>query len=324
VTAAFGPIDPEVAEALATGELAGAEAVPPRLANLARLRARAASLPPAQLPDVAATCEEVAVGSSTQVSIYAPDTTRGSLPCLFWIYGGGYIFAPTCPVDPRLLRWASEYECVIVAPTYRLAPEHPYPAAHDDCWAAVEWTVRSAERLGIDRGRVVMGGESAGGGLAAGIVLRARDEGDVQFQAQILVYAALDDRHVTPSSQVVDAPAWSSGLSRFAWDCYLGADRGDEVSPYAAPARAADLSGLPPTFIAVGANDITRDENLAFARRLQDVGTPTELQVYPGAPHAFELLAPDAAVSREFSRDLDDVVERSLHGRVASARRPAI
>ncbi|MDT4943265.1 MAG: hypothetical protein QOJ34_3354, partial [Pseudonocardiales bacterium] len=270
--------------------------------------------PPAPPPDVAATVRDVVVGDmdagQMSVRVYAPEDSPGPLPCLFWVYGGGYIFEPIHVVDPRLLQWAADFQCVVVAPSYRLAPEHPFPAAHDDCRTAIGWMLSSAEELGIDRARLVIGGESAGGGLAAGIVLRMRDEGEMPFIRQLLVYAALDDRHVTPSSQAAGALIWSSELSRFAWDCYLGGV--DEISPYAAPARAADLRGLPPTFIAVGANDITRDENIAFAERLTAALTSVDLHVYDGAPHAFELLAPDAAVSRRMSRDLDRAVGRSV------------
>jgi acetyl esterase/lipase len=318
VTGTLGPLDRQVAAALAASGRADPPAVAPGEAALERLRARAAALPPAQLPDVAARCRRTEAVSAdgrlrVPVQVYAPAAGSGPWPCLYWIYGGGYIFEPVYPVDPRLLRWAAEFGCVVVAPAYRLAPEHPFPAAHDDCWAALRWVHRSAARIGVDRSRVVLGGESAGGGLAAGLALRARDEGVTLFRRLILIYAALDDRHVTASSQVADAPIWSPALSRFAWDCYLGADRdATAVSPYAAAARATDVRGLPPAYLAVGTNDITRDENVDFAQRLMAAGTSVELTVYAGAPHAFELIAPDAHVSRRMSAHLDDVVRRFL------------
>jgi acetyl esterase/lipase len=309
VTASFGPLDPEVASAL--GDLALGAPTPerPTVADLPALRRRTANVPLPELPAVAAGWRDVRIpgadGAPVVVTIYSPTRASDRLPWLFWVYGGGWIYPPMYAVDPRLLRWASDLNCVVIAPTYREAPEHPFPAAHEDCWSALQWSVDHAAALGIDASRLVVGGESAGGAVAAGLALRIRDEGELACRGQVLVYPALDDRE-TPSRQVAGVEVWSGEMHRFALDCYLGPDRHErEVSPYAAPARATDLSGLPPTFIGVGERDVLRDEDLRYAERLRAAAVATELKVYDGAPHAFELLAPDAAISKQLNRDLD-------------------
>jgi acetyl esterase/lipase len=309
VTATFGPLDAEVASALGRLTLGAPAPERPTVADLPVLRRRTANVPAPDLPDVAAEWRDVRIpgadGLQVVATIYSPARTPVGLPWLLWIYGGGWIYPPMYAVDPRLLRWASDLNCVVVAPTYREAPEHPFPAAHDDCWSVLRWSVAHAAALGIDASRLVIGGESAGGAVAAGLALRIRDEAYVACRGQILMYPALDDRE-TPSRQVPNVEVWSGAMHRFALDCYLGPDRHQrEVSPYAAPARATDLSGLPPTFIGVGERDVLRDEDIAYAKRLRAAGVATDLKVYDGAPHAFELLAPDAAIAKQFGRDLD-------------------
>ena len=161
------------------------------------------------------------------------------------------------------------------------------------------------------------GGGSAGAGLAAGLALIVRDRGEIPVIFQLLTYPMIDDRFVTVSS-TMDTIGWTVAASRLGWSAYLGVPPGsDGVSPYAAPARAADLSGLPPAFICVGALDIFRDEDIEYARRLSDAGIPTELHVYPGVPHAFEISAPGIAVSMRFSRDVTDALGTAF-GRAGS------
>jgi acetyl esterase/lipase len=196
---------------------------------------------------------------------------------------------------------------------YRLAPEHPYPAPLDDCYVGLLWTFAHADELGVDTTRVAIGGASAGAGLAAGLGLLARDRGEVQLAYQLLIYPMIDDRNVSASSHIVKAPIWSREANLLGWHAYLGHEPGGADEPiYAAPARAEDLSGLPPTFIGVGTLDVFRDEDIHYALRLLAAGVPTELHVYPGAPHGFELMVPHAAVSRQAGRDIDDALGRAL------------
>jgi acetyl esterase/lipase len=175
------------------------------------------------------------------------------------------------------------------------------------------WTAQHAAELGIDPARIAIAGASAGGGLAAGLALLARDRGEVNACLQLLIYPMIDDRCTSASSQMGEAAIWSRGANLLGWRAYLGHEPGAvDVSPYAAAARATDLAGLPPAFIGVGTLDVFRDEDIEYAARLLAAGVPTELHVYPGAPHGFESFAPGAAVSQRFSRDIDDALRRAL------------
>jgi acetyl esterase/lipase len=184
-------------------------------------------------------------------------------------------------------RYALDIDCVVVSMQYRLAPEDPYPAGVEDCYAALVWTVQHADELGIDATRIAVGGESAGGGLAAATALLARDRKGPELVFQALTYPMLDDRNNTPSARELhDIPSWSQQHNDSAWRAVLGMKAGSpDVEPYAAPARATDLSGLPPTLIQVGEIDVFRDEDITYATRLLQAGVPTELHVYPGAYH---------------------------------------
>jgi acetyl esterase/lipase len=206
-------------------------------------------------------------------------------------------------------------DAVVVSVEYRLAPEHPFPAGPDDAYAVLRWLAASAEELGVDASRIAVAGRSSGGGTAAGAVLMARDRGEVEVAFQMPLYACLDDRLVTPSSHEIQDPrSWNRTLMDNAWDAYLGPMRGADVSPYAAPARAEDLSGLPPAYVQVGELDVLRDENVAYAQRLLQAGVPTELHVYPGAFHGFDVLVPDAEISRRAIEERDAALRRALHG----------
>ena len=208
--------------------------------------------------------------------------------------------------DPRFDGWCPRYGCIGASVQYRLAPETPYPGPLDDCYAGLAWVHRNADELGVDPGRIGIGGQSAGAGLAAGLALLARDRGEVPVAFQLLIYPMLDDRQITPSSAWSD-PIWPPSANAYGWTAYLG-DRkgGPDVEPYAAPARATDLAGLPPTLIAVGAIDGFSDEDIDYAVRLRHAGVPVDLHVYAGAPHGFEGLAVGAAVSRRAASDIDE------------------
>ncbi|MFD1932014.1 alpha/beta hydrolase [Nonomuraea mangrovi] len=225
----------------------------------------------------------------------------GPLPCLYWIHGGGMIVGTPDADDALVGRFVKEVGCVVVSVDYRLAPEHPDPAPVEDCYAGLAWTAKNAAELGIDPARVAVGGASAGGGLAAGTVLLARDRGGPAVAYQLLVCPMLDDRDNTPSTlEFESAVVWARAANVFGWTSLLGDRKGtDDVSPYAAPARAEDLSGLPPAFIDVGELEVFRDECLLYAQRLSQAGVSTEFHLYAGAFHGFDLIIPDAEVSRQ-------------------------
>jgi acetyl esterase/lipase len=242
-----------------------------------------------------------------RVRIYRPADQDGQLPCLFWIHGGGHVLGQVEQDDPAMDFYVGSIGCVAVSVDWRLPPEHPYPAPMDDCYAGLAWTYEHAAELGIDPGRIVVGGASSGGGSAAGLTLLARDRGEVPVAAQFLVYPMIDDRNVTPSSHLITHhKVWNRTSNIIGWRSYLGDLFGtDDVPPYAAPTRAEDLSGLPPTWMATGDLDLFVDENIDYAQRLIRAGVPTEFHVYPRAIHGFDVFAPDSAVSKRY------VVERN-------------
>ena len=281
----------------------------------ARRAARAAQPVPAAPPTTTVFRDEQ-VDSAVRVRIYAPPDAGppgAPRPCVFWIHGGGYISGSALTVDARLNRWVEALDCVAVSVDYRLAPEHPYPVPLDDCYAGLSWAVSHAERLGIDPARVVVVGASAGAGLAAAVALRVRDSGGPPLAHQILIYPMIDDRQITPSSQLDGTAVWGRSANQLGWRAYLGPDtRQSDVPAYAAPARAADLAGLPPAFVAVGGADLFRDESIAYASRLLDAGVPAELHVYAGAPHGFEVIVPAADVSRRCDAEITAALRRAL------------
>ncbi|MEZ0365342.1 alpha/beta hydrolase [Mycobacterium sp. pUA109] len=213
-------------------------------------------------------------------------------PALVWIHGGGYVLGQAAMDDALCRRLSSELGMTVASVDYRLAPEHPYPAALEDCYAALTWL---AGLPAVDPARVAIGGASAGGGLAAALALLARDRGEVAPALQVLVYPMLDDR----SAQLPENPnyrLWSARSNRFGWTSYLGG-----ADPQlAVPARRADLSGLAPAWLGVGTLDLFYEEDLAYAERLQQAGVPCTVEVVPGAFHGFDRLAPKAPVSQAF------------------------
>lgn len=272
-------------------------------------------------PDPGVAIDDVVVPGSpghrdVRVRRYLPSEVGGGAACLLWVHGGGHVVGQPEQDDPLLSRVVAATGCVALSVDWRRPPEHPFPAPMEDCWAGLAWAHEHGASLGIDPERIVVGGASSGGGSAAGLALLARDRG-LPVAFQVLVYPMLDDRQQTRSSQMVTLPQlWNTGSNAIAWNAYLGGAAGTEgVSPYAAPSRAEDLAGLPPAFIAVGDVDGFVDEDVDYAARLMQAGVPVELHVYPGAVHGFDLFAPDAAVSRRFRRDLDDVLARVLSTR---------
>lgn len=257
-----------------------------------------------------------------RVRVYQPNDRPTKLPALYWIHGGGYVMGDIEQDDRLMKQLVKRIGCVTVSVDYRLAPEHPFPAPVEDCYAGLKWLFTNADGLGVEPSRIAIGGASGGGGLAAGLALLARDRGEVKVAFQLLIYPMIDDRNVTPASYAITDPrVWNRESNRLGWKAYLGRDGGGAaVSPYAAAARATDLANLPPAYIPVGALDLFVDENIEYAQRLIQAGVPTELHVYPGAFHGFDLFAPSATVSKQFKSDRDSALKRALHNTAGGSR----
>lgn len=245
--------------------------------------------------------QQVKTPSGLQLRTYTPagDRTRAAL---LYIHGGGMMIGSPAMDDFLLATIASELDIVIVSPDYKLAPENPYPAAVDDCHSAWNWLQSNLSELQIAGDRIAIGGESAGGGLAAGLVLRLHDEGGPQTAAQWLFCPMLDDRTALDRSlDEVDHFVWNNKMNLVGWSSYLGKALGtDQVPVYAAPARRTNLSGLPKTWIGVGDVELFFEEDKAYASKLSAAGVACELDVVSGAPHAFEGLAPDSQLAKDY------------------------
>ncbi|MBN9391739.1 MAG: alpha/beta hydrolase [Chloroflexi bacterium] len=249
-----------------------------------------------------------------RVLVYRPKNVAGKVPGLLWIHGGGYIIGTADADDQQVKKIVTEVGCAAVSVDYRLAPETPHPGPVEDCYAALKWFYQNAAELGVDTARLAIGGASAGGGLAAGLGVLTRDRGEIPLAFQLLIYPMLDDRTVTNSADhaYVGEFIWTKESNYFGWTSLLGQEPGGEdVSPYAAAARATDLSGLPPTYLTVGSLDLFLEEDLEYARRLIRAGVPTELHVYPGGFHGFNLM-PTAAISQAFERDIMAALKKGL------------
>lgn len=230
-----------------------------------------------------------------------PSAPRDAVPVLYHLHGGGLVTGSALDDLPWLLEIAAQVGAAVAAVEYRLAPEHPYPAAVEDAYAGLGWLVEHGAEHGVDPARIVVSGVSAGGGIAAATALLARDRGGPALLGQLLVYPMLDDRNDSASAvQMAGVGSWDRTANATGWSAYLG-DRvgGPDVPGYAAPARAEDLRGLPPTFLDVGSAETFRDEDIAYASRLWQCGADAELHVWPGGCHAFDLLAPEARVSTD-------------------------
>ena len=250
-----------------------------------------------------------------RVLVYLPRNASTAIPALLWIHGGGYVLGNAEQVDLQMKSIVSAIGCAVVSVDYRLAPETPHPGPVEDCYAALKWLHTNASDLGADAGRIAIGGDSAGGGLAAGLALLTRDRGEVPLVLQLLIYPMLDDRTVTAADPHPHTGEyiWTADANRFGWSALLGQEPGGpEASPYAVAARAEHLEGLPPAFISVGTLDLFLEEDMEYARRLIRAGVPTELHVYPGAFHGFPMV-PDAKVTQAYTRDYLNALSRAFN-----------
>ena len=256
-----------------------------------------------------AAVEVLTLASGTGVRLYRPVGVTEPAPALLWIHGGGYVFGSAKQDDALCLRFSKALGITVASVDYRLAPEHPYPAPLEDCYAALTWL---AALPAVDAERVAIGGASAGGGLAAALALLARDRNEVAPAFQLLVYPMLDDRSsaapVDPNHRL-----WDPRANQFGWTSYLG---GADPT-VAVPARRADLSGLPPAWIGVGTHDLFHDEDIEYARRLVEAGVPCQVELIPGAFHGFDIVASKVPVAQQFFRMQCDALRPALTGHMA-------
>jgi acetyl esterase/lipase len=306
-------LDPQIADALASFGLAGMQL---NAETLPQYREVLATPVPYE-PSGEVTISELEVPGPTDgppvvLRIHRPKNASGPLPCIYFMHGGGMVMGVASRDDQRFDSWCRKLGVIGVAVEYRLAPETPFPGPLEDCYAGLRYVYQHAGELGIDVARIGIGGASAGGGLAAGLALLARDRAELQLRFQLLIYPMIDDRRITASSQWSDAPIWTPGSNEFGWACYLAGQAGrSDVSPYAAPARATELAGLPSSYVMVGTLDGFLDEDIDYANRLMRAGVPTELHVYPGAVHGFDGL-PGVDVARRANQDMVQWLTRQI------------
>ena len=248
---------------------------------------------------------------SVRCLLYKPQDLSELTGAYLHLHGGGYILGSPEGSDLHNIQLAASLGIVIVSVDYRLAPEHPVPAALDDSYAVLAWMHQNASGLNVDPNRIAIGGESAGGGLAATLALFARDQGEYPICYQMLTYPMIDDRtgcDAKPGDPLTGEFVWTRARNQLGWAYYLG-----DVAPAAplAAARAESVSGLPPTWISTAALDLFRDENINYAQRLLMAGVATELIIYPGACHGFQM-ATEARVTKQYIRDHAEALARGL------------
>lgn len=278
------------------------------VAGLPALRASWAA--PARLPAPAPavadqTVKGLGAAPPVAVEIIGQRSEGPKRPAVLHIHGGGMISGRAKNLTPFCQDLAARFDCLVVNVDYRLSPETPFPGPVEDLYAALKWLHDEADALGVDRTRIAVMGESAGGGLAALLAIMARDRGEIPLCLQVMLYPMLDDRtgSVGAVPAHIGAIGWSGAANAFGWSAFLNATPGSAGVPAAAvPARVSNLAGLAPAFIGVGAIDLFVDEDIEYARRLVAAGVPTTLMVMPGAYHAFDFVVPEARVSRQFTQ----------------------
>ncbi len=245
------------------------------------------------------------------IRLHTPAEQQTPGPVFLWIHGGGYVLGTASQDDPLCAQVARNLGVTVAAVDYRLAPRFPYPIPLEDCYDALAWL---AAQPFTDPSRIAIGGASAGGGLAAGLALLARDRAAITPVLQLLAYPMIDDR--TAMRRDIDQRGfrlWNNRANAYGWRCYTGLEPGDDqIDGYAAAARHHDLAGVAPAWIGIGTQDLFHDENLAYAERLRAAGVKCELEVVPGAFHGFDAVAPKAPVTRQFRISQLDALRAAL------------
>ncbi|WP_396655509.1 alpha/beta hydrolase [Microbacterium sp.] len=311
------PFDPELVPVLA----ALADKVPPTITLdlLPALRALPADPTAGGAVDAAgAVCDEHLLtrddGAQLAVSVFHRRDRGAAGPGILYLHGGGMVFGNRFGGVQAHLPFVASHGAVVVAVDYRLAPDHPDPVPVEDCMATLQWMHEHADELGIDADRILIAGQSAGAGLAAGVCLLARERGGPPVMGQVLQSPMLDDRDETVSTRQIDGiGVWDRQSNRMAWTALLGDRRGGhDVAASAAPARATDLAGLPPAFISVGSAEVFRDEAVTYASRIWAGGGVAELHVWPGGFHGFENFAPQSGLAKAAAAAREGWVRRML------------
>lgn len=310
-------VHPELRAVAGAIQSAGGMIPPLNRATLPDVRKRLGGVagPPLNSPPVEKKTVDGPSGAPPVV-FYLVNAQQGQpRPLIVHMHGGGYIGGHALGTIIGLQQLATALDCVIATVDYRLAPETTYAGSVEDNYAALSWLHRNAVQIGVDPDRIAVMGESAGGGHAALLAIRARDRGEIPLCFQMLSYPMLDDR--TGSTRMARPPAgaliWTAEHNRFAWEAFLGIPPGSSGVPTSAvPARQVSLAGLPPTFIGVGSIDLFVDEDITYARRLIDAGVSTELLVVPGAFHIFDAIAPQTAVAQSFHAARVNALKRAF------------
>lgn len=271
-------------------------------------RAKPAAFPLVPHPEIDVLDDKVE-GSGAVLRVFKPKVHDHAIPAFVYYHGGGYFTGNLEANDSLCQNFALSQNCAVIAVDYRKAPEAPYPAGFDDCYEALLWTAANPH---FDKTRIVVGGISAGAGLAAGVAMKARDENGPTLAGQILAIPCIDHRFKTASSQMkVDVRVWNTSLARKAWAAYLKDITGD-VPAYASPAVATDFVGLPPTFVSAEGEDILRDEAIEFAQSLMAASVPTDLRTYAGAYHGSFAFSPEAKISQQHFGDINAALSQFL------------
>ena len=252
-----------------------------------------------------------------RICIYRPNEQKGLVPGFLYLHGGGYAMGTPEQEESFYKDIIRATGCVIVSPDYRLSLEAPYPAAVEDAYSALCWMKKHAEELGINPDQLMVGGESAGGGLTAALCIYARDKKEVSIAFQMPLYPMLDDRMITPSSQYNDAPMWNTKSNEIAWKQYLGKlYRTDDVPVYAAPSRLKDFKGLPPAFTFVGDIEPFCDETVSYMENLKKAGIRAHCKVFKGCFHGFDVVVskskPAKAARRLMIQELKYALEHDF------------
>ena len=262
-------------------------------------------------------CEQIKIpradGSELRLCVYSPRKREGKMPGLLWIHGGGYAMGIPEQDHGFVRSFVGATGCVMVVPDYKKSLYAPFPAALEDCYLALLWLKENGEKYGMRRDKIFVGGNSAGGGMTAALTLYARDRGEVNIAFQMPLYPMLDDRD-TETSRENHGRVWNTRRNHLAWRLYLrGTDRA-QLSPYAAPARLTDFSGLPPAYSFVADEEPFYAETVRYFDRLRAAGVPAKLDVYHTNMHAFDMMRPrdaqSVAAAEAFERQFADARAR--------------